>query len=373
MKIKKAINIGLLLILIFLINISSQHQLYASSSNKLEICKDCIVELDYLNNLINNNYKNVELKIYEISKDSRNLSLLFYLLDELGYKDAQKNLAVPVIFIEDKTIIGKKQADINLENILIDILSQSNYSNNVSNLIKDYFNENQNETLSGNSFITYPAVIVSALLDSINPCAIAVIVFLISTLLLNLEKKKILMFGLIYIVTIFIAYISIGLGLVYLIKKITIPHLFFIFAGSVLIITGIISIKDFFKFGKGINLSIPQRFKETIKNNIHKATIFSIIIVGLIISIFEAACSGAIYLGVLSLISQSGLNFRLLLLLLLYNFIFILPLFVILLIFYFGLPLKKINRFLIQKNKKIYRLITGLVLILLGVYLIVWL
>jgi hypothetical protein len=45
---------------------------------------------------------------------------------------------------------------------------------------------------------------------------------------------------------------------------------------------------------------------------------------------------------------------------------------IIMLVFYFGLPLKKINRFFIQKNKRVYRLITGIILVLLGVYLIIW-
>jgi len=369
----------LFLLLLLLLSVNISKPLFAAPAGKLELyffysedCQSCITELQNLNESIADKYKNVVIQTYEISKNKENLNLLFYILDKLGNKEIQKDLPVPVIIIEDRVLAGKSQIDNNLEIILNDSLNKAEYSNNVSNVIEDYFKGSQDNNIGENTFIAVPTIIVSALLDSINPCAIAVIIFLISTLLVSFDKKRILVYGLIYIITIFIIYLGLGFGLLYVIKKITIPHLLFIIIGSILILMGLINFKDFFAYGKGISLGIPGRFKEVIKKNIYKATIFSIILVGLVVSIFESACSGAIYLGVISLISQSGLNLKLLSLLLLYNFIFILPLLVILLIFYFGLPLKKINRFLIQKNKRIYRLITGIILVLLGVYLIVW-
>jgi len=217
-----------------------------------------------------------------------------------------------------------------------------------------------------------PAVIVSALIDSINPCAIAIILFLISTLVLNKDKKRTLVYGSIYVGTIFIVYLAIGFGFIYFLDSIKISPLFLVAVGAVLVMAGIISVKDYFWYGKGPSLGIPAPVKKVIERNIQRATILSMIFIGLVISVFEATCSGAIYLGILSLIATRGLNLKLAGMLILYNFIFILPLLVILAVFYFGIPVKKLNRWIIHKRRKTYRLIAGIVLIFLGVYLITY-
>lgn len=373
------IKLFFLVFVLFLSVLTFLKPLHAEPEKKLELyyfysddCKSCERVSSYLDLLVPNDYKNIEIKKYEVTKNSSNLSLLFYLLEKPEYKTGQKEVDVPVIFVENTVLIGENRIKESLENIL-DLTFQNNaYSNNAGKIISQYLGEDQVNSIANKQYITIPTIVVSALLDSINPCAIAVMIFLISTLLVSMDKKKILIYGLIYILTIFIIYLGLGLGLTYIIRQISIPHLLFVIVGSILIIMGLLNFKDFFYYGKGISLGIPERLKGTVKNNIQKATIVSIILVGIVISVFESLCSGAIYLGILSLISQIGLNLKLLLFLLLYNFIFILPLLVILLVFYFGLPLKKINRFMIQKNKRVYRLITGIILVLLGVYLIVW-
>ena len=376
-KISIIFIIGVNIILFLLVFVFVKTPIFADENNKLEIyffysedCKDCISVMDNINNLMDKKYSNIKLKTYEISKNNENLNILFYILDKLDYNNSE-DVSVPVIFIGNSILIGKDQIDKDFENILKENIDKGKYSNIVSNIIKEYSESAKVEEFSQKEYITIPAVIISAFLDSINPCAIAVIIFLISTLIINTDKRKILIFGLIYIITIFVVYLSLGLGLVYLIKKINIPHLFFIIVGGILIIIGLLNFKDFFAYGRGPSLRIPETIKNFITKNIYKATVFSIILAGLVVSIFESVCSGVIYLGILSLISQFGLNLRYFLLLIIYNFIFILPLLVILIIFYFGFPLKKINRLMIQKRKKVYKLIVAIILISLGIYLIV--
>ncbi|MCL4385849.1 MAG: hypothetical protein M1326_05995 [Cyanobacteria bacterium] len=368
-----------LFLTIIFIYLSVSPPLFASANNKLEIhffysedCGNCNSILEKINNLIDNHKEKVSIKTYEISKNDSNLNLLFYVMEKLNYNYNSKNIQVPVIFIENNILIGKSDFDKNFERVLNEQINQKNHQNMVSEIIADYFKKQQNKSFLGNKYITFPAVMVSALIDSVNPCAIAVIIFLISTLIINLDRNKIFLYGLIYIITIFIVYLSLGFCLIYFVKKINIPHLFFIIIGSILIILGLLSFKDFFIYGKGFSLKIPDKIKTFITGNIYKATIFSIILAGLVVSIFETACSGAIYLGIISLISQVGLNSRLFLLLIVYNFIFIIPLLLILMIFYFGFPLKRISRLFIQKRKRLYKLVIGIILILLGVYLIVF-
>ena len=57
--------------------------------------------------------------------------------------------------------------------------------------------------------VTLPLVIITALIDSINPCAIGVLLLLVATLVqVAHDKKKLLVIGFIYIFFVFITYIS---------------------------------------------------------------------------------------------------------------------------------------------------------------------
>ena len=61
---------------------------------------------------------------------------------------------------------------------------------------------------------TWPVVLSTALVDSINPCAIGVLVIMIATLLkLSNNRKKMLSIGIIYITTVFLTYLAAGFGL----------------------------------------------------------------------------------------------------------------------------------------------------------------
>ncbi|MCL4378430.1 MAG: hypothetical protein M1409_08665 [Actinobacteria bacterium] len=319
------------------------------------------------------------MNVYDLS-NYENVNLCFYLLEKYKFFEnvksenfnyfKLKSTTGTALFIGNNVLVGWNDIEKNADKYINEYLNSSLSDGSLNQLIKEYQDNKLIDYHFENKYITIPTVLVSSLIDSINPCAIAVIIFLIATLSLTKNKKDLLKYGLIYIFTIFIVYLSLGFGFSYLVQKIYIPKLFFIIVGSILILLSIISFKDFFWYGKGISLKIPKKLQGVITNNINKATVFSMIFLGFIVSLFESACSGSIYLGVLSLISRQGLNLNLILILIIYNIVFILPLIIILIIFYFGMPIKKINRLVIQKNKKIYHLIAGFILLLLGIYII---
>lgn len=328
-----------------------------------EECDICYQELDKLKEIVEKE-PGLYIRTYEIGKDTQNLEILFYLLDQYGKKDL--DFAIPIVFIGDDVLIGRPGLSTGLKAAVADA-STLKYDRPAS-LIEDFGGKDPGI----NPYITLPAVMVSALIDSINPCAIAVILFLLSAIVLNKDKRKAVTYGSIYIGTIFLVYLGLGLGIIYFLESIRIPSLLLLVIGSVLVIAGLVSIKEYFWQGRGPQLGIPSPIKKIIEKNIQKATILSMILIGILISVFEATCSGAIYLGVLSLIATRGLNIRTGGLLVLYNFIFIMPLLAILAIFYLGLPIKKLNRWLIQKRRKTYRLMAGFILIFLGIYIIIF-
>lgn len=217
-----------------------------------------------------------------------------------------------------------------------------------------------------------PVVISTALVDSINPCAIGVLILLMGTLLtLSHDKKKMLIIGLIYILAVFVTYFLAGIGLLLFIQRFNLAEFIGVIVGIIIIILGIIEMKDFWFYGKGISLSIPYKRSKQIEKMVKKITIPGSIILGIFVAAVELPCTGGPYLAITAFLSKIGINVKVLSYLFLYNFIFVLPLLVLLLLVYFGMSVKSLQKWK-QKNRKWMRLITGIVLIGLGILLILF-
>lgn len=217
-----------------------------------------------------------------------------------------------------------------------------------------------------------PVVISTALVDSINPCAIGVLILLMSTLLaLSHDRKRMLMTGVIYLIAIYITYFLAGIGLLLFIQRFNLAEPIGVIVGVIIIILGLIEIKDFWWYGKGISLTIPHKRSLQIEKMVKKITLPGAILLGVFVAAVELPCTGGPYLAITALLSKIGLDILVVGYLLLYNFIFVLPLIILLLIVYFGASTKKLQKWK-QKNRKWMRLITGLVLVGLGILLILF-
>lgn len=220
-----------------------------------------------------------------------------------------------------------------------------------------------------------PIVIATALVDSINPCAIGVLILMVTTLLaLNKgksNKNKMLLVGLIYILVVYITYFLAGIGLLYFIQKLNIAEPLGIFVGILVIILGLIEVKELWWYGKGVTLGIPARRAEQIKKYMKKLSLPMAIFLGFFVAAVELPCTGGPYLAITTLLSKIGLNAKVISYLLLYNFIFVLPLIVILLLVYFGASAKKVKAWK-DKQKKWMRFWVGIIMIALGILLILF-
>ena len=217
-----------------------------------------------------------------------------------------------------------------------------------------------------------PILITTALVDSINPCAIGVLVLLISTLLaLSDNKKKMLTVGLIYISAVFLTYLLAGIGLLYFLQQFDIAKPLGILVGVIVILLGLVEIKDFFWYGKGFSLTIPSSQVGKIKEYAKKATIPGAIVMGMFVAAVELPCTGGPYLAILTVLESMGMNLKVFWYLFLYNLIFILPLAVILGLVYFGMSAETVKTWKNEKRKWM-RLFTGITLLILGVLLIMF-
>lgn len=213
---------------------------------------------------------------------------------------------------------------------------------------------------------TLSAVVITALIDSINPCAIGVLILLISVMLAFKTKKEMLYYGFMYILAVFIAYLLAGIGVLYFLSTLPlyVSEYISIAVGTLIVAAGLIEIKDFFWYGKGITLAIPPEKAKRIHELTKRITLPGVLFLGAFVAAVELPCTGAPYLAILALLSQN-FDMAAVLMLILYNIIFVAPLVMILIMVNFGFKLQNIKKWK-HINRHYIRLATGVTLILLG-------
>ena len=220
---------------------------------------------------------------------------------------------------------------------------------------------------------TIGLVIASAAIDSITPCAIGVLILMVSVILGGSKgqegstTKRLLTLGGAYIFAIFMTYLIAGLGLVYFFSAIPIvlAEYLSLFVGSLVILAGIFEIKDYFWYGKGFSLQIPKYFAKKIHDySTTKTTIWGVMFLGAFVAAVELPCTGAPYLAIITIL-RIDFNFMAFLLMVLYNFIFVLPLLVILFMVAGGTKISVVSKWK-EESKGNMRLFMGLLLAALG-------
>lgn len=176
-----------------------------------------------------------------------------------------------------------------------------------------------------------PLVIISSLIDSINPCAISIL-FLTIAFLFNMgrSKSEIFKIGGVYILGIFVVYILIGLGILQTLHFFNTPHFMAKVGATVLVVWGSINLinKFFPKFP--IKLKIPNLAHNQLAKLMHKATVPAAFALGVVVGLCEFPCTGGPYLMILGLLHDKATYVSGGLYLLLYNLIFVSPLILIL-------------------------------------------
>jgi len=218
--------------------------------------------------------------------------------------------------------------------------------------------------------ITLGALVVAAIIDSVNPCAFGVLIFLMLCLLKMGSAKRALRAGLVYTFVVFVVYFLSGLGIFEVIQSFTsVTHFIYMGAGVLVLVFGLWQFKDVFLPSIGPTLQISPKVRPTIEKIIQKGTIPAMILLGVVVSLFELPCTGGIYLGILTMMSINK-TFAISSLLL-YNFIFVLPLIVLTLLIYRGMSPEVLQRWT-QGEKKWMKIGSGIVLVCLGIYILVF-
>lgn len=212
-----------------------------------------------------------------------------------------------------------------------------------------------------------PIVLISAAIDSINPCAFSVLLLTIAFLFsLERTRSSVLKIGGFFIFGIFMAYLLIGLGLLQALQFLNVPHFMAKIGALLLIFWGIIAIVGELFPSFPIQLKIPDSSHKTMARLIEKASVPTVLLLGLLVGIYEFPCTGGPYIMILGLLHDqstylSGVGY-----LLIYNIIFVLPLVLVLIAASNRAVLEKVQEWRKNSIRK-FRLWVGFTVILLGI------
>ncbi len=221
--------------------------------------------------------------------------------------------------------------------------------------------------ISAGGKILLPLVIVSALIDSINPCAFSVLILTIAFLFsIGQLRSGIIKVGSAYIFGLFLAYVAIGLGILQAFHFFNTPNFMGKVGAVLLVLLGIIGLANALFPTFPIKLKIPHASHKKIAALIEKGSMPSAFVLGGLVGLCEFPCTGGPYLMILGLLHDRETYLKGLGYLLLYNIVFVLPLAIILLLAGNETVLARIDSWR-KHHSKAMRMYSSAAMIFLGV------
>jgi len=351
---------------------------FGAQNEKLEIyffyssiCPHCVKEKEFLQEL-KEKYPEIEIKEYEIVYNSENQKLLSEFYQKYQVPEKEKGY-VPVTFTSTKYFIGfNEQIAQEIESCIRECLIGEKPI--LQKIRLPIFGEIDVSKMS------LPALtVIFGVLDGLNPCAMWVLIFLL-TLLINTRSRKrmwliagtfILASGIIYFLI-----LSAWLKLFLLISYVNLTR---ILIGILALGVGIWQIKNFITFHPGVckvlglssrieqKLKLKERAEKIATSPLTFGIIGGLIVLALGVNLVEFFCSSgfpAIYTRILALNTVGKLSYHLYLLL--YTFVFMLDDLII-----FSLAIITLSKIgFTEKYNYWATLIGGLLMLILGILLI---
>lgn len=183
--------------------------------------------------------------------------------------------------------------------------------------------------------LTLAVVGGAALVDSLNPCAFAVLLTFIAATLLLAERSSahglrarwlLWRTGLMYISGVFLTYLGLGLGLLAFAAALGQTHWVGRVAALGAVALGILALQEALVPEWGVRLGVPDGLHRRLRALTARATMPAVFRAGVLIGLCTLPCSGAIYLAVLGLLASRATFLEGFGYLVLYNLLFVLPL-----------------------------------------------
>lgn len=232
------------------------------------------------------------------------------------------------------------------------------------------------------------AVIVPGLIDGINPCAFATVVFFVSYLtLIERKGREIILVGVAFTAAIFLSYLGFGIVLrqvlgsvIDLVGPILRPILN-VLTALACVVLAVLSFADYRKARRGrvrdMSLRLPDRLRRWVNSTIRKSMntrslgrmLVASFLAGVIVSFVELTCTGQVYAPIILGLSNPANQGRALLSLIVYCLAFVVPLVVVFVSSYMGTGSRQLGVFL-QRHTATVKLVTALLFIAISVWLL---
>ncbi len=214
----------------------------------------------------------------------------------------------------------------------------------------------------------------AAISDSINPCAFAVMLLLLSTILTRHKsrKKTLLAWGL-FALAVFLTYLAMGVGLFSALATSNNTFILKLVVGILWIVVWLANLKDYFRYGKWFVMEVPFSRRPKMMSLIENVSSpWWAFFVGVLVSLFLLPCSSGPYFTILWFMSSQSkdLNLRGYIYLIVYNLIFVLPMMAIaVMVAFWYASVDKIAKIKHEKTKLIH-LIVWVLMLGLGAYVL---
>jgi glutaredoxin len=272
-------------------------------------CRFCKEAERFLQNL-RRRRPELQVRIRDISKDAE----AFQELSELAHRYGIRPVGVPAFYLRGQLIIGFVSAEITGKAIesLLDravLSNEGNFSDgaSTSGTVTVPFLGPLNVDDLGLPIFT----IILGLLDGFNPCAMWVLLFLLSMLVNLHDRKKMFLIGGMFVAVSGLVYFAFMAAWLNLFLVIGISRITQALLGAVATIIGLLNVKDFFAFGRGVSVGIPQAAKPGIYAQVRRVlaaenlvgALSAVAVLGVLVNTVELLCTAglpAIYTRVLT-------------------------------------------------------------------------
>ncbi len=352
-------------------------------------CPHCAEEKLYLNQL-ETEYDNLEIITYEVKKDTQNRQLFKDFLEHNDWKVS----GVPVTIIGGTHFVGynddigtKIRCAINYysDNEHRDLVDEFLGNTEVRDDLIDNFDPNSckfrvpiiGEVNPKN--ISLPLVsIVIGLVDGFNPCAMWVLIFLISLMIGMKNRKRMWCLGIAFLLSSAIVYFAFMYAWVNVASMFTSTKIIEILVAIVALLGGGINLYHFIKEVKSKNVGcsvtnndkkkkIMLRAKEIVTENSFLLALCGVIILAISVNIIELACSAGLPILFAQILAMNDLSSTQTLF---YNVLYII-FFLLddLIVFIIAMTTMKLTG-ISNKYNKYAHLIGGIIMLVIGILMI---
>ena len=357
-------------------------------------CPHCAEEKLFLDE-IEDKYENFEIVKYEVWKDKDNQQFLDKVKVELGIERS----GVPVTIIGDTYMVGWSEAlesrvtraiRFYKQNDYVDVIEQIKNGTYERPAVEENEFEKEEEKSDEDATVDVPLIgkvnlknvslttagVILGLIDGFNPCAMWVLLFLISMLIGIKNKKRMWIIGITFLGSSALVYMLIMLSWLNIVVSVATSIWLRNIIAVVAIIGGVVNLVNYFRHQDSGCSVVDEKKRKSVFARIKKFTQEKSLILALIgvialafsVNIIELACSAGlplVYTQLLAINNISGVGSFFYVLL--YIFFFLLD---DLIIFFIAMKTMEVTGFS-TKYSKYSHLLGGLLMIAIGVLLIV--